>query len=120
MPVSDHPVMRSYASSCLKMTTHIIKGTKQVPEFVYLNMNLQKAKEKIIKLIEASDDEALLMHLQNIIDTNDDIAGYRPDGSALTYGMLRESIDASDVEFNAGEGMGSETLKQEVKKWRNN
>lgn len=81
-------------------------------------MNLQKAKEKIIKQIEASEDEALLVHLQSILDSNNEVAGYRPDGSPVTYGMLRESTVASDKEFEAGKGTATEDLIEEVKKWR--
>lgn len=81
-------------------------------------MDIQKTKEKIIEHLQASEDESLLRQIQTIIDTNSSIAGYRPDGSPVTYGMLRESISESDQEFKKGGGINTETLKEEVKKWR--
>jgi len=41
-----------------------------------------------------------------------------PDGTAITYAQLRQDIAEAEQEFDAGQGVTQEGIREQVKGWR--
>lgn len=82
-------------------------------------MNVQQTKASIFEKLEKTNNELLLRKIEALLDTNDEtVAGYKPNGDAYTYGMLREDIAESEQEFEVDGGTTQQELRSQIKSWR--